>query len=1712
MSEPLPPFNTFVRVNAGFKPSVQLPVDFENEAINARLIENFIPTQFTIALFEQLAQSCHPNSTDRAHMIVGTYGTGKSDLLLMIANYFARATDDPLMKPFYAKLSRLDPARYATIHGQRTHLRPYLVVVLQADATTPFSGFVLHGLEKALRYVGLEALMRDTKYRAARAKIAEWRRDQHARLTDLEQHLQHREGRELSQLEQELDSPQADLAFTVFARSFREVMGIEFPIYEYQQAHETYAAVAQALAERGSHSGIVVVIDEFTEFLRRFEQAIDQRAAAIDAETKAVDNLAERSASSNALRKGQLHFIVSSLEGFASAADKGGTRQATQSLERIGGRFKSHSLSADGSEELIRGAIQKEVDVATLLPNAQQDELLDLAAPIWKAQRRDREWVKQIIVQGAFPLHPLTTYALPIVNRAVAQSQRTMFLFLSDQQRGLQHFLHTATLASPYPNWHTLLTLDWLFDYFEESIKTKKTEIEEAYERGCQNLRSATVDTTLALRVLKIVALCEVLNDAHLRPTRQFIQHALNLPPTVRATDELDTALRILEEFEALYPPSEHERGGQHGSYSLPLAGRVSVPGLRQQVKRRAGEMKTSVRMLTSLHLPEPVKAEGYNRKRGTHREFVAHYHDLQSVSDITQLENELTRNDGVLAYIIASDDNERAAAQSKARELTSHYPNLIVAVPLAPSTILRALADYRALEQLRESSELEPAAKVYLQDQGLIGKEYKQRRDADLAKLRDVRQWEWYVNGNPHMGGFSSDRQRTDLIDQLMQQRFPATPSQPLPQHFKPDGIPTAIEKAITEMLKGKVEIAASAKGQVETILSRSVVELGLLTEQGKSGGYIEYAITAPDSKTYDSMQVWNRFAQHLQGKEKHAWARLVEELRSPPYGLYDALLIVYLAAFLIVHAESIEIVPTAASSSGSRPNLGALDAKLLKMMVEQPKAYTIRFQPLTAGERQWLHRVATSDPRRRFNYSPSQGTTLRAAVSEHLHTWLKRLPLPAFAEKLSADDLRELAPDFAGVNYAVAVILLQSRADKQLLASAILTDIPNQLGAAQDRNTWDDASVHELVARFGEVMQLLEQLPKLLEDHTIAQIAAIFGVAAPAAPDDQFALTAWQAIFHWRHSRQSVNPDSLTTQTRTFFRHTQSASGTVQDALLKEFARQIIGIGAEYKNWPERDRLDKLVQAITTAKREIDTKWESTAPSESVWHAGLAAAALGREESNVQQALVAERLTGWFQSHSLPACASALSVAQLQLLYSPLDAPQVHDLAYLLQRTNWQSNQWDAIINTELAAQFGIVQWYKEEVQQALQRVREALGNAKQLDSRLRAYILAELAAYLAPSAPAATAHDLTALLAAWLEQHPIPDQHDLAEETALVFQYLKNSVAQPETALLIDLPRALPNIGQPYHQWTTYTQLSDYLTRVRTAISELEQYIPTPEPVQRWLTGIIEQGLRRTLPQRPHEQTRLVQAVSTPFTAWLATLQLPAFSTTLTEADLHQLLPDTSPAVCAASQVCIKAALGEIAVDQDFLLQQLPAALGNTTPPAMWDDLHVERLLDQFAEVCTSLPRIPTQLEQQLCMELGTVVATPNVRAVAQLLATLQTWRKQHVILNEQGLSADARAVLTTLQRTDSEPGPLLLEQLPKQLREVRAPYGQWPSWQTRTHYRAAFQAAVREIESKGRVAEATERVQILWKRLRDDLRQLSEDEQRWLIKQFREEFRQ
>ena len=71
-----------VRIQGGFKPSVQLPRDFFNDESNRHFVENYIPTQETLEIFLRIRDSLQPNYEHRTKLFMGTYGTGKSDLCL----------------------------------------------------------------------------------------------------------------------------------------------------------------------------------------------------------------------------------------------------------------------------------------------------------------------------------------------------------------------------------------------------------------------------------------------------------------------------------------------------------------------------------------------------------------------------------------------------------------------------------------------------------------------------------------------------------------------------------------------------------------------------------------------------------------------------------------------------------------------------------------------------------------------------------------------------------------------------------------------------------------------------------------------------------------------------------------------------------------------------------------------------------------------------------------------------------------------------------------------------------------------------------------------------------------------------------------------------------------------------------------------------------------------------------------------------------------------------------------------------------------------------------------------------------------------------------------------------------------------------------------------------------------------------------------------
>ena len=69
-----------ISVASGFQYSVNIAYDLHDDT----KIENFIPTQAFLSLLDDVLESMNDKSNDRARVLIGAYGKGKSHIILTI--------------------------------------------------------------------------------------------------------------------------------------------------------------------------------------------------------------------------------------------------------------------------------------------------------------------------------------------------------------------------------------------------------------------------------------------------------------------------------------------------------------------------------------------------------------------------------------------------------------------------------------------------------------------------------------------------------------------------------------------------------------------------------------------------------------------------------------------------------------------------------------------------------------------------------------------------------------------------------------------------------------------------------------------------------------------------------------------------------------------------------------------------------------------------------------------------------------------------------------------------------------------------------------------------------------------------------------------------------------------------------------------------------------------------------------------------------------------------------------------------------------------------------------------------------------------------------------------------------------------------------------------------------------------------------------------
>ena len=159
-----------ISVASGFQYSVNIGYDLNNDD----KLKNFIPTRSALELLEDILLSTRNNSTDRARVLIGAYGKGKSHIVLTIMAMLMKR-DLSLFEKTLPKIND-DLELQSCVKNYYDSENKILPIIITGSNTSLTQAFLL-ALQRTLTENNLLDIMPETNYRAAIHAIERWKKD-----------------------------------------------------------------------------------------------------------------------------------------------------------------------------------------------------------------------------------------------------------------------------------------------------------------------------------------------------------------------------------------------------------------------------------------------------------------------------------------------------------------------------------------------------------------------------------------------------------------------------------------------------------------------------------------------------------------------------------------------------------------------------------------------------------------------------------------------------------------------------------------------------------------------------------------------------------------------------------------------------------------------------------------------------------------------------------------------------------------------------------------------------------------------------------------------------------------------------------------------------------------------------------------------------------------------------------------------------------------------------------------------------------------------------------------------------------------------------------------------------------------------------------------------------------------------------------------------
>lgn len=1135
-------------------PYFQRSISLEFDLDDADFINFFSPTDATVDALLRVLDGLERNPRQRSHVLLGAYGTGKSLVGLTLAALLdPRPQVIPALQQLQQRLLRGGWVELAERIEQRLKENPpqkLLILTLRGDEGD-LATALIRSARQALQREHLDHLQLPAFYSAALSTITRWQQawpevyDRWQNLT-----LEHF-GQAGEKLEKGLRFGHPD-AYTNFCHLYPQLAaGAFFDPYSENSAGRNLDMLAElvtSIKETG-YTGLSIIWDEFGRFLE------ERASEAFGRDAQFLQDLAERCARSGS---DQLHLILITHKSLRQYG-RGLTGGVDREWSKIEGRFSSVEITTD--PKTVYGLIERGITFtdqgALKLFKEQNDEIFDKlvegATTSGMFTDLTDEELRRLVVEGAYPLHPIATYCLPRLSDRVAQNQRTLFTFLAAEDENGLIELYRELEGTRFPQ----ILPGQLFDYFAPGIRASIEQdgvhwLWSAVERARLKLSTHPQYEYLMLLVKTLAVLHVAGAYDGSAPSTELITFSLGLvPDKTEDLQVIEAALETLASQRLL-------------RYRVVTGGWEFIKWLtdfniEQEVAIRLTEQPPTLNLLKTLLsavLPPPVfQARRYNDHFGMVRFFNAQYetvneleNDAATPQNWEAILNSLDYADGLVLYVPVFTSDELARAKAAATTVSSHHRRILCVVPNAPLTARGPLEDLFGLKGLRNDPALRNQDPEALKELDFFEEDTLLRLRRSFAALIEPRYGAvWFWDGSVREG-INSPGAVSRLISNICENAFNET-IRIYNENFNkrnPASIQVhAAEKVIDALLNDIVspDLGLTGYGPDIAILNAALKSTGILTPEGE---IIKPLVGKEIIKIWE---ICENFFQLSATPEGANFEILLERLQKPPRGLRRGVLPLLIAATFKKFAPSSTVLRSGLNLK--------VTGSVFSEIVARPALFTVRVESIDEKTHELLIEL---EVRVNSFVRPEERKQQRLSyLTTGLLRWLQSLP--------------RYARDTAQVSREAAVFRRLIRNASTDPAHALLSELP---------------AIAQNPFQLVEIMDELEKVYEGLIERLISSISKVFDGSELVISEANLAslIATWYGNVLNGTSLLPLFSDPISEELASIGRTPDGYSTGLIDALAKKV------VGALPRDWNDdlAQRFDqKLLESRTRLEHEI-------------------------------------------------------------------------------------------------------------------------------------------------------------------------------------------------------------------------------------------------------------------------------------------------------------------------------------------------------------------------------------------------------------------------------------------------------------------------------------------------------------------------------------------